>query len=74
MRGLWRVRYQDPLRPVWVPAQELGRSQETIRSWAKQGRITSACDLRTRELLVDVVQCHRLHHATPVRRRRAEDA
>lgn len=40
---------------VTVPlaAEALNRPQRTIRTWIRRGRITAACHLRTRTVLVD---------------------
>jgi len=68
----WWHHYQHNLRPIWVAAQGTGRPERTIRTWAARGRVTSACDLRTRELLVDIVQVAKLANATLARREELE--
>jgi hypothetical protein len=65
------------LRPLWVAAAWLGRSQDTVRDWYKRGLLTKvACDVQTRQLLVDLVEVERLHRQRPARapRRRKQVA
>lgn len=57
-------------RPVWVAATFTGRSAETFRTWAKNGKLASRKDGKTGELLIDLVQAVRLHETTPRRFRR----
>ncbi|WP_327047275.1 hypothetical protein OG320_05120 [Microbispora sp. NBC_01189] len=42
------------LRPIWVAAAYTGRPERTIRTWARDLRVTSAWHLPTAELLVDL--------------------
>jgi hypothetical protein len=58
-------------RPVWATAIATGRPERTIRTWVWQLRVTSACDLRTRALLVDVVEAARISEAAARRNRAA---
>jgi hypothetical protein len=56
------------LRPLWVAAAWTGRPRDTIRTWYRRGRLTiTACDIRTRELLVDLAEVANLHTTTPER-------
>lgn len=65
----WWHTYQDPFRPVWVIAQITERSAKSIRTWIYNGEVTSACDIRTREVIVDAKEANELHKAKPARKR-----
>lgn len=55
------------LRPLWAAARWLDRSEDTVRDWYKRGLITAACDVRSRQLLVDLTDVAREHQARPPR-------
>ncbi len=59
------------LRPITAAAYLTGRSRSHIHTWARQGLITSACNIRTKALLVDLVEVARLSQDTPRRRPRS---
>jgi hypothetical protein len=44
------------LRPVAAAAFVTGRHRTLIHQWARDGLVTSACDVRTRDLLVDLAE------------------
>lgn len=56
----WWHKYPDPFRPVWVIADMIGMNPLTIRSWIKRGKITTACDVKTREIIVHAKEATRL--------------
>lgn len=58
------------MRPIWVAAEYTGRSERTIRSWRRDGKLRSETHARTGEVLVDLVQAAELDAATPRRFRR----
>lgn len=62
-----RIGHRGTLRPLWAAAGWLGRSEETVRDWYKRGLLRSACDVRSRQLLVDLVDVEREHQARPAR-------
>lgn len=63
----WWHKYQDPFRPVWVIAALTERSAHSIRTWIKTGELTAACDIKTREVIVDAKQANQLHKEKPRR-------
>lgn len=64
--------YPGRLRPLWVIAGWLGRSQETLRDWCRRGLLEPrACDVRTRALLVDMADAAALDERLATRRRRS---
>lgn len=59
-----------PLRPVPAAAYLVNRNPGLIRRWVYTGRLThTACDTRTRALLVDVAET--VHLSAAVQKRRA---
>lgn len=46
--------WPDLFRPVWVAAAYTGRPERTIRTWARDLKVTALCHAPTRELLVDL--------------------
>lgn len=59
------------LRPVWAVAAYTGRPERTIRTWARELRVTSVWHLPTSQLLVDLAEVVALSDATQRRNRRA---
>lgn len=45
-----------PLRPITAAAYITRRHPDLVRRWYLSGRLTSACDLKTRAILVDVAE------------------
>ena len=59
------------LRTIKEVALATGRPERTIRTWAFRQQIRSASNLRTRKLLVDIVDAHKLAQAAENRAHRA---
>lgn len=45
-----------PLRPISAAAFITRRHPDLVRRWYLAGRLTAACDVRTRAVLVDVAE------------------
>jgi predicted site-specific integrase-resolvase len=45
---------------VWAVAQLIEINPLTIRSWIKRGKITAACDVKTKELIVHAKEAAQL--------------
>lgn len=59
------------LRSIATVAAYTGRHRTLIHQWIREGRLTAACDTRTRDVLVDLAEATRLSNATPRRRPRS---
>lgn len=59
--------YPGTLRPLWVIAGWLQRSDDTVRSWYRRGELQpKACDVRTRALLFDLHDAAQLHLSSAI--------
>lgn len=56
------------LRPINAAAYITGRHPDLLRRWYRQGRLTAACDTRTRAILIDLTQAAGISAATQHRR------
>jgi predicted site-specific integrase-resolvase len=56
-------------RPIWAVAEYLGRSQETVRTWRKSGRLASTTDASGR-IVVDLAQAAELNEHAARRQRK----
>lgn len=50
----WWHPYPGTFRPVWVIAEAAKIPERTIRTWIRRRQVTAACDIKTREIIVDV--------------------